>query len=78
MKFSRLVGKAEKIVDRHARGQVVESEELSKLQHLLVDKISRYEEKIAQTQDEQKRDKLQTRLKVVKAQLQKSRQLLVR
>jgi hypothetical protein len=78
MKFSRLIGKAEKIVDNHAQGHPVESAKLSKLQRLLGEKIARYQEKLDVTEDPQKREKLQTRLKVVNAQLQKSRQLSTR
>jgi len=75
MKFSSLIGKAEKIVDSHAQGHPVESADLSELQRLLSEKISRYQDKLDATDDPQKRIKLQTRLKVVNAQLQKSRQL---
>jgi hypothetical protein len=78
MKFSRLIGKAEKIVDSHAQGHPVKSAKLSKLQRLLGEKIARYQEKLEATEDPQKREKLQTRLKVVNAQLQKSRQLSTR
>lgn len=78
MKFSRLIGKAEKIVDNHAQGHPVESAKLSELQRLLGEKIARYQEKLDATEDPQKREKLQTRLKVVNAQLQKSRQLSTR
>ena len=75
MKFSKLIGKVKKIVDSHEQGDSVESAKLSKLQRLLGEKISRYREKLDATEDPQKRDKLQTRLKVVNAQLRKSKQL---
>jgi hypothetical protein len=78
MKFSRLIGQVEKIVETHEKGHAVGSEELSELQQLLTEKISRYQSKLEETEDPQKREKLQARLKVVQAQLQKSKQLPVR
>jgi len=78
MKFSRLIGKAEKIVDSHGQGHPVESAKLSKLQRLLGEKISRYQAKLEEMDDPKKRKKLQTRLKVVKAQLKKSKKLSTR
>jgi hypothetical protein len=78
MKFSRLIGKAEKIVDSHEQGHPVDSAKLGKLQRLLGEKISAYEARLGDTDDPQKREKLQTRLRVVNAQLQKSRQLTTR
>ena len=78
MKFSKLVGQAEKIVETHQQGHSVGSEELSELQRRLTEKISHYKAKLEETEDPKKREKLQTRLKVVNAQLQKSRQLSAR
>ncbi len=78
MKFSRLVDQAEKIVETHKQGRSVGSEELSELQRRLTEKVSHYQAKLEETDDPQKREKLQTRLKVVSAQLQKSKQLSVR
>ena len=78
MKFSRLIGKAKKLVDSHEQGHPVESAKLSKLQRLLGEKISRYQAKLEETDDPKKRKKLQTRLKVVNAQLKKSKQLPTR
>ena len=78
MKFSKLVGQAEKIVETHQQGHSVGSEELSELQRRLTEKISHYQAKLEEVEDPQKREKLQTRLKVVNAQLQKSKQLPVR
>jgi hypothetical protein len=75
MKFSRLIGKAEKIVEKAQQGKRVKSKKLAELQALLVDKIARYEARLEQDQSEQNREKLGTRLKVVKAQLQKSKAL---
>ena len=78
MKFSRLIGKAEKIVNSHEQGHPVEPAKLNKLQRLLGEKISRYQAKLEETDDPQKREKLQTRLKVVNAQLKKSKKLSTR
>jgi len=78
MKFSRLIGKAKKLVDSHKQGHPVESAKLGKLQRLLGEKKSRYQAKLEETDDPKKREKLQTRLKVVSAQLKKSKQLPTR
>ena len=75
MKFSRLIEKAEKFGDKVRQGRQVEPEKLTELQGLLGDKIARYEVRLQEDMTEQKRDKLETRLKVVRAQLQKSKQL---
>ncbi len=75
MKFSTLIGKAEKVVDSYKQGHPVKSAKLSKLQGLLSEKISRYQAKLEKMDDPKKRKKLQTRLKVVKAQLKKSKKL---
>ena len=75
MKFSELVDKAEKLVGKHEQGKRVKPKKLDKLQQLLSDKKSRYEAKLANTDDPGKRQKLETRLRVVSAQLEKSKQL---
>jgi hypothetical protein len=75
MKFSRLVDEFEKYVNKKARGKGIKSEKLLKLQQLLIDKKFRYEAKLEATQDAQKRKKLETRLKVVDAQIEKSKKL---
>ena len=75
MKFSRLIEKAEEFGDKVQQGRQVEPEKLTELQGLLGDKIARYEARLQEDMTEQKRDKLETRLKVVRAQLQKSKQL---
>ena len=75
MKFTKLVDKFKKIVDSHEQGKQIESEKLEKLQQLLTDKKSRYEEKLETTTDPEKRTRLETRMKVVNAQLEKSKHL---
>lgn len=72
MKFSRLIGKAEKLVDIHEQGEPIEAARLTRLQSLLTDKIESYEAKLEETLEPHKRQKLQARLQVVKSQLQKS------
>lgn len=75
MKFSELVEKAEKLVGKHEKGKRIKPRKLGKLQQLLSDKKSRYEAKLAETDDPGKRQKLETRLRVVSAQLEKSKRL---
>jgi hypothetical protein len=75
MKFSRLVDKFESLVNKLDQGSSIIPEKLEKLQQLLEAKITRYEAKLEATEDPGKRRKLETRLKVVAAQLEKSRKL---
>lgn len=75
MKFSELVDKAEKFVGKHEKGKRIKPKKLDRLQQLLSDKKSRYEAKLAETDDPGKRHKLETRLRVVSAQLEKSQKL---
>ena len=75
MKFSKLIGKVEKIADRHERGKRIKPKKLDELQGLLADKIARYEAKLDGELDTGKREKLEKRLRVVRAQLQKSQKL---
>ncbi len=72
MKFSKLIEKAEKFAEHYQQGRKIESGKLTKLQRLLNDKVARYEARLEADMNAQKRQKLETRLKVVKAQLQKS------
>jgi hypothetical protein len=75
MKFSRLINKFEMFVNKQALGKSIKPEKLDKLRQLLVDKKSRYETKLEATQDTGKRKKLETKLKVVDAQIEKSEKL---
>lgn len=75
MKFSRLVDKFESLVSKLDQGSIIIPEKLEKLQQLLEAKILRYKSKLALTEDPEKRRKLETRLKVVAAQLEKSKKL---
>jgi hypothetical protein len=75
MKFSNLVNKFEKLVQKHETGIQIKPEKLSKLQQLLTEKKSRYQAKLDETDDPDKRHKLERRLRVVDAQLEKSKHL---
>lgn len=76
MKFTKLVDKYKKLVANYEQGGHITPEKLEKLQQLLTDKKTRYETKLEATQDPEKRTRLETRMKVVNAQLEKSKQLL--
>ncbi len=75
MKFTRLVDKFNKLVNKQGQGTYIKPERLEKLQWLLADKKSRYEAKLDTTQDPEKRNKLELRLKVVNAQIEKSKRI---
>ena len=75
MKFTRLVDKFEKLVNKHERGRKIKSRKLAQLQQLLEDKRLRYQSRLEALEDPEKRKKLETRLRVVEAQLEKTRQL---
>ena len=75
MKFTKLVGKFEKLVKKHETGVSIEAGKLTKLQQLLSDKRDRYQARLDTTEDAGKRKKLETRLRVVSAQLEKAKKL---
>jgi Txe/YoeB family toxin of Txe-Axe toxin-antitoxin module len=75
MKFTKLVDKFKKLVDIHEQDGLIAAGKLEKLQQLLTDKKSRYEAKLETTKDPEKRIRLETRMKVVNAQLEKSKHL---
>lgn len=77
MKLSKLVDKIEKLVHKHEESGQVKPKKLDKLQQLLTEKKSRYQAKLDATDDPDKRQKLETRLRVVDAQLEKSKHLSV-
>jgi len=76
MKFTRLVNKFEKHVDKLDQGKHINPRKLEELQQLLADKKSRYETRLEATLDPEKRTRLETRLNVVNAQLEKLKLLL--
>jgi hypothetical protein len=75
MKFTRLVDEFEKLVNKHERGRKIKSRKLAQLQQLLDDKRLGYQARLEGLKDPGKRKKLETRLRVVEAQLEKTRQL---
>jgi heterodisulfide reductase subunit B len=75
MKFSRLIEKAEQFGDKVQQGRRLKPKKLTELQRLLGDKIARYEARLKEDMTKQKHRKLETRLKVVMAQLKKAKQL---
>jgi hypothetical protein len=75
MKFTRLGDEFEKLVNKHKRGRKIKSRKLAQLQQLLDDKRLRYQTRLEGLKDPQKRKKLKTRLRVVEAQLKKTRKL---
>lgn len=77
MKFSELVDQFEKLVHKHEKGSSIKPKKLNKLQQLLEEKKSRYQAKLNATDDPDKRQKLERRLRVVNAQLEKSKHLPV-
>lgn len=77
MKYKKLVGKFEKLVEKHQQGRKVKPGKFDKLQGLLKDKRKRYRAKLAKTDDGEKRRKLEARIRVVEAQLEKSEQLTI-
>lgn len=76
MKYSRLIDKVEKFAEKEKQGKRGKPKKLSRLQELLVDKIAHYEARL-EDKDLSKRNRKirETRLKVVKAQLKKSKTL---
>ena len=80
MKFTKLNAKFDKLARKKEKGKSINSKKLAKklavLQQLLADKKIRYEEKIKSTEDSDKRHSLETKLKVVNAQIEKSRQMI--
>ncbi len=77
MKFRKLIEKFKKLIDSHEQGGHITAEKLEKLQQLLTDKKSRYESRLETTMEPEKRTQLETRMKVVNAQLEKSKNLQV-
>ena len=71
MKYKTLIGKSEKLTDKHSQGQSIKPGKLGKLQQLLIDKASGYQSKLEALDDPEKRQKLESRLNVVRAQIEK-------
>ena len=75
MKYKTLVGKSEQLADKHSQGQSIKPGKLGKLQQALIDKAAGYETKLDTLTDPEKRQKLESRLNVVRAQIEKLTQL---
>ena len=75
MKYKTLVGKSEKLADKHSQGKSIKPGKLGKLQQLLIDKAAGYESKLESLEDSEKRQKLESRLNVVRTQIEKLAQL---
>lgn len=76
MKFTKLNEKYDNLARKKAKGKSINSEKLAQLQQLLIDKKTRYEEKMKSSEDADKKYTLETRLKVINAQIEKSRVML--
>ena len=75
MKFKSLVDKFEKLANRHEQGDKIKPRKLANLQQLLGDKKLGYQSRLELLEDPEKRKKLETRLRVVEAQLEKMNHL---
>ena len=71
MKFSRLSTKFSKLLRKQKKGKTIKPEKLEKLRHLLTEKKSRFEQRLSGELSDDKRDSIQTKLKVVSAHLEK-------
>jgi hypothetical protein len=76
MKYSKLIDKVEKFAEKEKQGKPAAPKKLSRLQELLVDKIAHYEARLEDKDlSRREREIRETRLRVVKAQLKKSKAL---
>ena len=75
MKFKKLDTRATKLARKRARGKTIKSSDLDTLIQLLLDKKQRYENKLTETSDPDKKKKLELRLKIVNAHIDKAREL---
>ena len=75
MKYKTLVGKSEKLTDKHSQGISIKPGKLGRLQQSLIDKAAGYEAKLETLTDPEKRQKLESRLNVVRTQIEKLDQL---
>ena len=75
MKFTKLSVKFNKLLKKHKKGKKLKPEKLEKLQELLEAKKLKFEEKLKTDLSDDKRESLKTKLKVVNAQIAKSKKL---
>ena len=76
MKFTKLSTKFNNILKKKKKGKTINPEKIQKLRHILNEKKSHYEERLKTDISSEKRDSLESKLKVVTAQIQKSEALL--
>lgn len=75
MKFTRLSEKFQHLLIKSKRGKRIKAEKVEKLLSSLNEKKVRYEHKLKTNLTEHKRKKFNSRLKVVKAQIEKTKKL---
>ncbi len=77
MKFKKLRRKFEKLINKNKRGKSISSKKLSLLKNLLKDKKLRYDAKLENEIDADKKQSFEIKRKVVIAQLEKVEQLVL-
>ena len=75
MKFTKLGTKFNRLLKKNKRGKTIKPEKIEKLLCALNDKKLRYEEKLKTELTDEKRTSFESKLKVVKAHLKKTRKL---
>lgn len=76
MKFTKISTKFNKLLKKKKRGKKINKDKLRKLQELLVAKKSKFEERLKGELTDEKRSSLESKLRVVNAQIAKSETLL--
>jgi len=76
MKFTKLSTKFNKLLKKKKKGKSIKPEKLHKIVELLNQKKSRFEEKLKTDVSGEKRSSLESKLRVVNAQIAKSEALL--
>jgi len=76
MKFTKLSTKFNKLLKKKDKGKSLKPEKIEKLQQLLNDKKDRFQNKLEGELTAEKKESLQTKLKVVDAQLEKLKNLV--
>jgi len=76
MKFTKLNTKIHKLLKKKEAGKAIKQVKLQELLKLLDEKKLHYEKRLETDLSEEKRASIETKLKVVCAQIEKSRQLL--
>lgn len=76
MKFTKISTKFNKLLKKKKRGKKINKDKLLKLQELLNAKKSKFEERLKGELTDEKRSSLESKLRVVNAQIAKSQTLL--